>query len=453
MNESDAVKHMPKKAKGAKISETFAKKHRAITRGRWERRFKSAKDTFKRANPTARFFVFLLLCITINNVGLFVTQGTSSSMFYFDTIGTALASLLSGLTGGLIVGFYSNILGAYLIGEPSYAFFGFSNASCAIVWAFLPRLGIPVLGSDILHPVTADGYARQISRIFVVGFLAAIASSITAFFVQTTLLSIHIDTVNNLVNAVSGGSNVAKNNIILVAALMESIHFNISTENSSIIFMISSLSSNLPDKIISTAISVILIMSFFKVPRINKQSQSIKNNSVSTSQFYNGVFVYLSTVFVSYIYIYLNITVISMSCIIFLTVFLIVLLFARLARHDIARVADPYGTTTIHNSLFYKKFHLENPMSFQRDVLEDTLKIILVVFSITQFIINYRISPLSLGNFPQNGIIHNSINIIIDGKVTPFDMPAFSTMLVYNALILTGLRYSVIVFIRLFGRF
>jgi hypothetical protein len=431
----------------------FIDRFGALGRGRSERRMRSVKDRFKRMNPSVRFLSFMLLCVAINIVGLIVTQGASSSMFYFDTIGTALAALLSGLSGGLIVAFLSNILGAYFIGEPSYAFFGFSNAACAIVWAVLPRLGAPLFGSDMLHPGPAGGYARQIFRIFVVGIAVAVASSITSFFVQTTLLSIHIDTASNLIEAASGGNNVSKNNIILVAALMQSIEFNISSDNSSIIFLISSLTSNIPDKIISTATAVVIIMSFFKVPRINKQILYIKSNKIEVSEFYNKSIFYFLFIGITYYYFYMRMTNWSIGSVSFIFGFLLILIFSRLVRYEITCVVDPYGVTKNHNDSFYPKYLVDKPMSFQRDVFEDTLKIILVIFSISQFVVNYNIMSKIPGHIENALVTESAIRLVIDGREASFSMPTFSVMLVYNALILTGFRYSMIVFIRLIGRF
>lgn len=425
--------------------------HQRIARAQQNQRFRKLKDFFKKQNPTLRYFTFLLLCIALNVTGIVLTQQSAASMFYFDSIGTALASLIGGFAAGMITAFSSSIISANIIDLPSYAYFGFSNALAAMAWAILPRLGNNALGADLLHPTEVNGYQRLITRVFVLGTCVGVIVSIASFLVQISFLDVQIDTKSKIMSVISDRTVVSKNNFILVAAIASNVDLSIFSENSILLVPISLLTAHVPDKIIATCTAAVLTMGFLRVPRINKQLILIRDNNISTKQFFNKDVMYFIFValFISYYFLFLNSY--KLSAIIFVGIFIFFVSTARLARKSITRVADPYGSQPQNNQAFYAKHMVREPMSFQKDVLEDTIKFLTITFTISQFLASRSIQQLRLTE--ESTLTSKLLTLNIDGENINFLIPTIFYIISFNIIILTGFRYFLVMLTRYTGKF
>jgi hypothetical protein len=438
--------------------------HDAIVSAYIKQKWEPVYLFFRRQPSFLRYIEFLLLCTLLNGIGLLIAQQSSSSMFYLDSIGTALASLLGGLSAGIATALASAVVGSVVIGHAEHNLSAFANIGSALVWAVLPRLGTRQVGVDIFHPSRKNGYFRKINQVFFVGLIAGIAASLCSFAAQFSFFKLDIELNNQTISAISSGSYVSKNNFVLVAIITERMGWNYSNLAYQFVFLASSASAHIPDKIISTSLASIIAMGFMKIPRYRKQVGFINRGLIPVDEVFNSPYLKIISyvffcMFIWWIYAFgarmfpsfSNEFIIERNGIIFVCFFGVLLVSLSLARKSAITSVDPYMQHPLLNRMFYDRDLLFSPMTFQRDVFEDSIKLITIIFSLAQFVAFSSSVGISEVNANSPGV--RNVNLLIDGIYVDTTIPSISNMVAYNILLLTGMRYGMVAVMRYFGRF
>ena len=87
------------------------------------------------------FIELLLICaagIVLNTLGVIITKSFNMSI-YLDTIGTIFIAVLGGYVPGIVVGFFTNLIGAFFNTEE--IFYGMVSVLLAVLTTFLARKG------------------------------------------------------------------------------------------------------------------------------------------------------------------------------------------------------------------------------------------------------------------------------------------------------------------------
>lgn len=438
--------------------------HDAIVSAQIERRWEPFSLFLIKQPAIVRYSLFIISCVTLNLTGLLIAQQSSSSMFFLDSIGTALASLLGGLSAGVSTALFSAIMGSVVVEHAEHTISAFPSVGSALVWSVLPRLGTQKVGVGIFHPTRTNGYFRKINQVFIIGILAGASASFCSFVAQYSFFKLDIELNNQAIYAISSGSFVSKNNFVLVAVITEKMGLNFSDLTYQFIYLSSSATAHIPDKIISTSMASIIAMGFLKVPRYSKQVKYIDNNLFPLNESFNSPYVKIISymifcIFVVWIYAYQphklpsfsKEFVIGRNGIIFMSSFGSLILLFSLLRKSIIKSIDPYVKHPMSRKLFYDSRTFFSPMTFQRDVFEDSIKIIVIAFSMAQFIAFSSSAGISEVDLNNPGI--RIVNLVIDGIKVDTSIPSISNMVAYNILLLTGMRYGIVAIMRYFGRF
>lgn len=401
-----------------------------------------------------RFFIFCFLCCFINLLGLYISQLTSYSMFYLDTVGTALAGILAGVNGAIIVGLLTNIVGGYFIEAQDFALFGICNMAAGITWAILPRLCSKIFGENIFDPNIKHGYTKFLGSILSVGFIVGMIATITSYFVQSTLFELTISSDNIRMNGSIGKSVVSLNNIYLVGIFFKGLGQFIDINNANVFILVSSLLSNIPDKILSTSIAYMIVVGMFRMPNFSVQKGAISSNRINTSYKWNKPTLSIIVFLAYYVYLY-NLSEIKFdfSKILFLFILsIIVIMILYLSRKYFIRSTDPYKRHKELN-LYFARHNINNYPTFRKDAFEDSIKILTILFAVSQFAVSLSITkgdkPLILGKLASI----TEFSLVLDNMKLDLASLDMGILLVYNVLLLQSLRYFIAVFLRMLGRF
>lgn len=418
----------------------------------------------------ARFLEFSIACTLLNLFGLWTTQQSASAMFYFDSVGTALAAMVGGPTCGVITALTSSISGSFVIDRPEYAISGFTNMSCALAWGILPRLGGNFLGTDIFKDKDFSGYFTLISRVFILGVLCGIIASFVSLFSQISFFDLSSDISNRTLAAGTSGSSVSKNNLLLLAVIWQSQSIWTFLDNIYTVYFLSSLSSHIPDKIIATVTAATLAMSFLRTPNIYAQIRAIKAKKVDVSQFYNKKRTFMLSVGIFYIFLiwpqiwpFFGISYFFMDpwmkvntySLIFMGLFGLLTVFILPYRITLFKVVDLYApapSTPVKTrpKVSYSSDFLGSKLPFQRDVFEDTIKALTIAFALAQA---FALKSAGIGTSGGSYASVQTVRAVIDDVSINASMPSVYSMITFNILLLTGFRYFTVMVLRLFGRF
>lgn len=405
-------------------------------------------------NSKIRFILFSILCCLINIAGLIVSQSTPYSMFYLDTIGTALAGLLGGVNAAILVGLLSNVVGGYIIDASDFALFGICNMVAGISWAILPRMGSKIFGENIFAAHESNGYSMFIKSILTIGFTVGLITTIASFSVQAILFDLTISPEKLTMKGSIAKSVVSINNIYLVGVFLQGFEGFIDIKNAQLFVFISSLISNIPDKILSTSVAFMIIVGAFRMPNFSDHKLAISKEHINVSTKWNRpVF---GLIILTFYYIYLiNIRYenFNFNKIIFiLAVFIFAASVLYLSRKYVSRSVDPYKRHKEY-VLFFARKDTRNYPSFRKDAFEDSIKLLTISFAISQFAVSYSITdgakPIILNK------IANLTNFTFDinGESIKVEYLDMGILLVFNVLLLQSLRYFIAIFLRILGRF
>lgn len=398
----------------------------------------SLRETWKNQPFAVRFYAFVFAGIAINLIGLEITQAVDVSIFFLDMIGTAIVSLLSGVSGGLLVALGSAMVGSLFIGD-AYIFFGIVNAAGAICWAVLPRTGKRVWGADLFNPDAKGGYLRLSLRIFAIGGTTAIACVLASLLIFYLILGFDNPDSTAIASVINSGSATGRNTLKLISVIYQEGWSSFLGNSSAIPLTLMLLASNLPDKIICTLIAVIFAFSWSVLPDFTKQRTTIIRPLDSWANSRTLVIILIIAYMARFVLVTKNhfhiadghavpAIVISIAIILF-TVF----------------TSDTYFRAIDHsqeNSLPCWHTPLEQ-YSFKRDVFEDYLKIFTVLLSL----INLYAAQLTSGKAGSTATQAKAIFANVRADST------YVHLAIRNILILTALRYLLVIAMRLTGKF
>jgi hypothetical protein len=410
------------------------------------------RTIFRIPAPT-RFLLFCFLCVFINLTGLLFSQATPYSMFYLDTIGTAMAGLLGGVSGGLLVGCLSNLVGGHIIKSPDYGDFALCNMAAGALWAILPRYGNLFLGSDIFEPSKKDGYRKMIIGIFSIGSIVGTVTTIVSYFVQTSLLNLNVSDNSLNLNSSIYTSVVSVNNILMTAAFAGSFPIIDSVNNSGVYIFVASLVSNVPDKILSTSVAVILTVGFLRMPNFRAQILIIRQKPEKFREIWNRKLTGLMSLAVIIVYLTANVKNWHFHAMMFISIFSASVLFLLFfLRSSAKKVVDPLKYNYRHEIYYNPHNHAKNYPGFRKDAFEDCIKIILSVFVASQFFVSMAITNGVLPIILDTIDLQSSIQLNINGVSRQMKNFQMGTLLVFNVFFLQSLRYSILIFLRLIGK-
>ncbi len=145
----------------------------------------------KQQSKAAWVIGLMLSGLAINILGAELAAATGV-VLYLDSIGTALASLFGGFVPGILVGFITNLIKAFIDGPSIY--YGLINVLIAVFVAYFARRGWFDKIHKVIVPVLATGiFVGTISSIltwFLYGFATeGITADLAAWFNSKTFLS------------------------------------------------------------------------------------------------------------------------------------------------------------------------------------------------------------------------------------------------------------------------
>jgi hypothetical protein len=191
----------------------------------------------------------LSFSLLLNLLGALVLANCQALVF-LDTAGTALSAFILGPWWGAIVGLGTNCLGSTLFGFDSrYHDFSIVNVTLGIAWGYYGILRRTEISS--LHLVN---YKKLIRFILYAGGVGLIVSSLSASWVLLTILNkdpkvpntFHMDLYNFLCSRFALPSG----------------------QDNFWLFLLAELVFNAPDKLISLAICIIILVLIFPVSRM-----------------------------------------------------------------------------------------------------------------------------------------------------------------------------------------
>ncbi|MEP9358428.1 hypothetical protein [Sphingomonas sp. KR3-1] len=330
-----------------------------------------------------RFSLLALAAVGINMLGLALTQWLGWSLLFFDMIGTAVASLLGGAAVGLVVALISSVLGSLSIHDPTYLVYGYVNIVGALAWSVLPRTGRGYLGCYVFNIGKGATYRRAFSNIVLLGTATGFATSIAAWVITTFILHGHIVVAYGAATATGANNAVLTENLIAITHASDGLakHF---------IVLLASMITNIPDKIISTASAVILIISYRTLPNYREQKRIIRENvSLPDAKIVGNRYILLMTCFGQiflFSYFVWIITKDEEKAGLMLSFSIIVAVLVIMDRIYFRSIDRTHETDLEDSGAFYNvpdDFH----MGHHKAVFEDILKLMAIAVSGTSFLI------------------------------------------------------------------
>jgi hypothetical protein len=359
-------------------------------------------------------------------------------------IGTAIASLTSGIIAGLLVAISTAVLGSTFTSE-AYLLYGVANCVGAIVWAVLPRMGLPALGSELFNPTLDGGYARKFKSVVALGTAAGMMTAIFSTIVRWSLSLSH-DISEPDARTATAGSQVGLNHDVVAASVIQATEqFQSQIIYWSVLFL-DSMVFNVFDKILSTVTAAVIIYSIGTLPNYVSQRTLVQPHLFGAAGYVDNVSdfnklnpflgrrrwillaisIYIIIIVFS-MFVKSNFNFISFVPVIFLALILCVSTFfdpftlKSIDRHR-------YGDIGDQADLFFD-YPENTQMKFQRDVFEDVLKLTVIALALVNAILSLNYDFSEWSNYQQ-----------------------VATVVAANAFIITAFRYIVVFFMRFAGR-
>lgn len=389
----------------------------------------------------ARLAALVIICTFLNLIGLFGTEEIGWSILFFDMVGTAVASLLSGATAGILVAVLTGWIGSRALGHPQYFLFSMVNIGGALLWAVVPRMGRASFGGELFNPSFPAAYRRGMLNIVILGFAVGVCCSILAFVIQTYVIPLSSVLHGAAPNTVGAGTATARNINFITRSIITSIGTGDGT-SSEISSLISSVISNVPDKIIATVTAVILIFSFGTLPNYQAQKKAMRedynfrNSRLIDNRPFFGILLATSIAIIlerTYV-VTQNMHSLGMMALLSMVIGVFCVADLPYLRSIDRRAANSHRDSAL--------FFFDIPDNFdlrkQKDIFEDMLKMMVVIVSGISFLIA---SQLESGKC-----------VGVETVEALISCGSLYRLAVINVVILTGFRYSFIMLIRMSGR-
>lgn len=255
-------------------------------------------QTLHSASYGVRLALMIAFSVALNLSGILLTQYMGWSLLFLDMIGTASASFIGGLPAGLSTAFLTGVAGQAMMPRGDYLLFSISNMVGAFVWAMAPRTGRPLFGSYIFSTNRAAKYRRIFANMFVLGGLVAIFTSFSSFIVEFFILRTKKIIYSGSTSDVNSfGTTVSENNLILLRELINLFPITKGVEDYAT-FALSIFVTHLPDKIITTAVAIVVVLSWGSLPNFTKQKEILRNKLK-----FDGIVVRNNSNFIRFVYL------------------------------------------------------------------------------------------------------------------------------------------------------
>jgi hypothetical protein len=388
----------------------------------------------------ARFGLLVLACTALNLAGLISTQEIGWSILFFDMIGTAVASMLGGAAAGVLVALITGLFGSWILGHQEYTLFSIVNICGALLWAIAPRTGANILGGGMFNPSFPIAYRRGMTNILVLGFIVGICCTLFSFIIQAYILHMKANADIGPIASFSGGTSTSLNNINMAISLDHMLGGGYISRDG--ILLISSAISNIPDKIIATVSAVFLIFAFGTLHNYKEQKEAMRNDrklrncNVIDNRWLLITLLFTPLMVLPWMTYRITHSLTSMG-----------LMGGLCALIAVISIADNVYTRSIDRQVnqqvvsgggLFFVIPVDFELKKQKDIFEDTLKMMVVVGSGLSF-------ALAGLERSHNCAISESLNSFLNCS-------DLYRLAVVNILILTAYRYSFMVLIRFSGR-
>jgi hypothetical protein len=408
------------------------------------RRISRVKNFVKSRSNHVRAILVILLGVFLNVVPYVMSENLSYSLFRFDLVGTIVLCFLAGINISLISTIFSGFVIYSFFPNDSYQIYIIPNIFCSIIWSLLPRLGVTFLGSDLFKARRIFGYRYFISRVLLLSACSALASSVFMILSHKAVLQISFETTG--VKLVAAQSNQLLSQMKIAAPFLSFFGSSGGTGQDYFYYLIAPLFIfEIVSYVCQISVSLTIIYLFFEWPHFRNQNERLLDRHESDSQWWNSSII-LSLILIICIFLIFNLNIEFLSKVLVSFFILTTLAFLLYKSPVYTRSIDPYRNHRYRKGLFInsnKNGRARDSLyklSYFRDGIEDLLKASAIFISILSAL------SLSIISFISNNTMTVELNIDY------IKLSDINTIFAFNLIEITGIRYSLVIFLRIFDK-